>query len=139
MTDIKNNEKEAFGLYLANLLKSKKIGQQPLANHLNVSVGMVSKFVTGRNLPSDARMEAIIDFLNFHISQDEEMRLMQLYMNAASPIASMIESKSRNVLENHFLSLFHQMTEAQQYKMLSDMLQVVEDNKNQMAKNANLD
>lgn len=136
MTDAKTNEKEAFGLFLANLLKSKKIGQAELADYLQVSVGMISRFVTGRNLPSDARMEAIIDFLGGRISHDEETKLMQHYIGGASPIFASIEQKSRTVLENHFLHLFHQHTESQQSKLLANMLQTIEDNTMSMAENA---
>jgi transcriptional regulator with XRE-family HTH domain len=136
MTDSRTDAKEAFGIYLASLLKSKRIGQQELATYLQVTVGMISRFATGRNLPSDTKMEAITNFLAGRISHEEEMKLMQYYMSATSPIFASIETKSRSVLENHFLSLFHQLKEIQQNKLLRDMLQAIEDNNEEMAHNA---
>jgi transcriptional regulator with XRE-family HTH domain len=139
MTDARTDEKQRFGIYLSNLMKSKRIGQLELAEYLQVSVGMVSRFATGRNLPSDLKMEAIVDFFGGRISHDEEVKLMQHYLAATSPMFASIEQKSRNVVENHFLHLFSQHTEKQQNHLLARMLQTVEENNCTMAHNTGLE
>jgi hypothetical protein len=73
-------------------------------------------------------MEMITEYLSRYLSENDLIRLMKFYMDANSKIPSLIDQKSRTVLENHFLNLFHQLTEQQQYKLLQQMLQMVEDN-----------
>ncbi len=129
MNDISIEEKKKiFGRCLGDLLAQTGRGQKGIADYLGLSIGRISHFVTGLNLPTDDAMEMITEYLSRYLSENDLIRLMKFYMDANSKIPSLIDQKSRSVLENHFINLFHQLTEQQQYKLLQHMLQLVEDN-----------
>lgn len=135
MTDKITNERQVFGSYLQRLLRERKIGQSPLAACLGTTVGTISKYTTGRNLPDDDKMEGITDFLRNFLSETELIELTKLYLNASTSI-KLVDSQGYSLSDIHFLKIFNEQTLMQQKGVLELMLQNAEDNRVQMAQNA---
>ena len=138
MTERITNERQIFGSYLQRILRERRIGQAPLASYLGTTVGMISKYTTGRNLPSDEKMELITEFLRNFLSENEQIELTKLYLEASTSI-KLVEAQTYSLSDLHFLQLFNDQTLEQQREVIETMLQNAEDNRVKMAQNAGLE
>lgn len=141
---MKIGKRKELGEFLKKLIKRNDIKVPQLATALDCTGSFIYAILSGSNQLVDDKYDALINYLEKNnIDSDDINRLSLLWINAQSgvDITSVMdrESASVSVLKNHYWSLFDQLKIEQRERVLSLMLQYIEDNRNEMARLAGLD
>ena len=86
-------EQKKIGLFLKELRKKKKLTQEQLAEHFNVSNRTVSRWETGTNMPDLGLLMEIADFYNVDIREilDGESKSENMNDNVKETLTKAVE------------------------------------------------
>lgn len=134
------DKKEEFGMLLKRLLKRRGISVANLADMWGCTRSFVYAILAGRSALPEDKLQNLCEYLEKNNASDDEVSeisLLWLGSSASDETHNLIQQNLNahgTVLQRHYWNLFDQQTPAQREKILSIMLQNIEDNLEEMSK-----